>query len=432
MKLLITGTLLVVVAAAANLDVVRQGEQIFERTPNNNLVQVKYIDNSRFTTSQPFHRQNQRAQVRSFSGNNQGFFSNQDSQFDQQGGRFQQHQRNQFTTNLQNQRNRFSDNSQHQRNQFSGNLNRHSSNQQFSFNNNQHRNPHLVDVTFVGEQQNRNAQNQGQFLSRGFNQNQNQQSRDFFNNQPQHDRQFQDQNREFFGQNQQNRDFFNQPQQNEFLNQNNRNFASQQNNNNQFFRNSQNQGEQVFHVTTSGQHQLQRQIGGSLSNQEHFSRSFGINNNNERREVSGHIQTDAGNILGVFQSFFVPASATLAEGLISSSFTCENYGRGFYTDPDNNCRYFHVCSPVRDPVSTQSSNNYYRFTFQCGTDEQFDQERMTCVRTELTNACPNARSFFSFSQDRSRNLFTSFPDSSFHGDYFYIGNNGIVTGIRRK
>merc|ERR1712168_188598 len=150
MKLIIIGSLLAL-ASSANLealDIVPGSPQFFDRTPNNNLVQIKYIG----------------AQ----SGFNNAIHNTQS----QGGGNFNQEfnsQRFQNQINSQNQRiNQI--NQQNQRiNQFSQGFNQGSQNlnqqiqvsqvsqqnrgvigntEPFSFNNNQFSNPNLVEVSF--------------------------------------------------------------------------------------------------------------------------------------------------------------------------------------------------------------------------------------------------------------------------------------------
>merc|ERR1711964_934097 len=86
-----------------------------------------------------------------------------------------------------------------------------------------------------------------------------------------------------------------------------------------------NQGVSAFQ---SSQNQRQSSIG---STQTQFNNQFSnqnqqFNNNqfqrSQMREISGHIETESGNqFLGVFQSFFIPSTSDLADGLVSSAIT---------------------------------------------------------------------------------------------------------------
>ncbi|KAK3859478.1 hypothetical protein Pcinc_034416 [Petrolisthes cinctipes] len=159
----------------------------------------------------------------------------------------------------------------------------------------------------------------------------------------------------------------------------------------------------------------------------------------QMQEISGHIESATGSqVLGVFRPFYIPRSATLAEGHVSPTFSCSRYGQGYYADPDSSCRMFHVCSPVRSVSGGDLNNSHYRFTFRCGEGEKFDQTTLTCTlsATSTTNTCPSSpsSSLYTSSKSMSRGLFSDFPSRALRQNtgVCYLARDYIITGVRRK
>merc|ERR1712212_699191 len=522
MRIFLLGCLLLV-ASGQEFNRGSQGDQYFQRTPNNNLVQVKYDgQGGRFLNNQGFDR--------NFNQNNQ--FSNTGRNFPNQVNQFNTLRNNQVNPSLrsntfnnnQNQGipfrssfgNTFSNNQGNiprssQVNRFPSTQNRFSNNQpqinsrfnqQQNINNlNRNNNPSVLNVRYTGNSPSFSQQRQpGQsFFKSGENNNQ------FNRNQVSSDKPRFNSNRDKFtrlnsissfrpGDSRPQSSFHNSgnqffPNQNRF-DSNNRYSDSQS----QFRRNENNFRNSFNDFSTKRRQQQQPQYNSNqntqqpsfnnnqfqnpnLVNVKYQSQGFGQNpstqafqiqnnnvnnprnfNNNQnikksfnqqnqfqgsdnRKEISGYIESETSNqILGDIQSFTIPFSANLAEGIIDSEFSCNNNGQGFYADVSSNCNRFHVCTPVKSRVD--QSVNQYKFTFQCGPGEYFDQQQMTCA-VGSSSSCQNSRDFYSSSSDRSRNFFSSFfspnsptqyssnnePRGNMHNSCFLANSNRIITGL---
>ncbi|KAK8398826.1 hypothetical protein O3P69_004133 [Scylla paramamosain] len=150
-------------------------------------------------------------------------------------------------------------------------------------------------------------------------------------------------------------------------------------------------------------------------------------------QISGHIESVRDHTeLGVFQTFSVPPSATLADGSFPTSFSCQNYGRGFYADPESQCRMFHVCAPAR--TAEAATLTQYRFTFRCGEGEWFEQHSLTCTSAlSSPTSCLSAAVLFPSSHAASSVLFSDFPSAlpPSH-DLCYLAQGHVITGVRRS
>ena len=65
------------------------------------------------------------------------------------------------------------------------------------------------------------------------------------------------------------------------------------------------------------------------------------------------------------------SNASVILGSISLGFDCKNLPYGYYADPANDCRIFHVCYPI----VTGNSVTTRMFSFFCGEGTVFDQVR---------------------------------------------------------
>ncbi|CAL4165529.1 unnamed protein product, partial [Meganyctiphanes norvegica] len=543
MKLIVLGCVLATVYSEANLEALGPAQH-FERTPNNNLVQVKNIGAHPGLNNGLFNSQNQRSSSYNQGLNNQRFqsqFKNQ--RLNQQSQTFNQASQafNQQNQNL-NQQNQLSQFSQQNRG-FSINT------EPFSFNNHQFSNPNLVEVSVDENRQQQFLQNQDRQRQASQNQqgqrqsfsgqksqdSQSQQRQAVLNQQRQRQHQLaqrqqqqqqqqqqlalrqqhqQQQQHQFaqrqeqqrqqqFAQRQQQQQQQQQQlalrQQQQQQQQHQQQFAKrqqqEQQRQQQFAQRQQQQQEQQHQFNNQNQQRLSQATKNPFLNNRGFQQSSrpqsNFQNNRINRiipvpepaqtslvipgsqiqskrpsrinhfhnqgvqsiqnqfqqgqrflgtplhEIAGHLQrVDSDEILGVFQPFSIPVSASLFEGNVNSQFSCARDGQGFFADPFDNCQQFHVCTRVQG----RNTPDLYRFTFQCAEGEYFDQAALTCLRRagSTSGSCPASASVYQNSKARALQLFSAFsatpytPGTNPPGICYLANNSRFVTGIRRK
>uniref|UniRef100_T1J9Q3 Chitin-binding type-2 domain-containing protein n=1 Tax=Strigamia maritima TaxID=126957 RepID=T1J9Q3_STRMM len=82
--------------------------------------------------------------------------------------------------------------------------------------------------------------------------------------------------------------------------------------------------------------------------------------------------------------YVLPDGAELIVGSISSTFSCEGHIYGYYADVANKCQIFHICAPSENGRKTQI------FSFFCGNQTVFDQERLVCAAPGSATPCEQA------------------------------------------
>ncbi|XP_037093050.1 uncharacterized protein LOC119112868 [Pollicipes pollicipes] len=87
------------------------------------------------------------------------------------------------------------------------------------------------------------------------------------------------------------------------------------------------------------------------------------------------------------------SGATNVLGRIDESFSCEGLPYGFYADPENDCRIFHVCNPL-------SRGSTLQYSFFCNEGLEFDQQLLTCVRSFGRMSCATARQLYESSNSQ--------------------------------
>ncbi|GAB6033627.1 hypothetical protein CHUAL_013687 [Chamberlinius hualienensis] len=91
----------------------------------------------------------------------------------------------------------------------------------------------------------------------------------------------------------------------------------------------------------------------------------------------------------------LPAGADSIIGQLKPGFSCDGKVYGYYADIINDCRVFHVCWPITDERGATLNKQW---TFICGNQTLFNQERLVCDRPENVD-CANSENFFSVNND---------------------------------
>jgi len=94
---------------------------------------------------------------------------------------------------------------------------------------------------------------------------------------------------------------------------------------------------------------------------------------------------------GVFEPLNLPSGASYMLGDVSPAFSCANRPYGYYADPDNQCRVFHICNPSLYEDGTVQT---YQYSFMCDAGSIFDQKALTCVREFSATPCQYAPSLY--------------------------------------
>ncbi|KAK8404204.1 hypothetical protein O3P69_000342 [Scylla paramamosain] len=93
------------------------------------------------------------------------------------------------------------------------------------------------------------------------------------------------------------------------------------------------------------------------------------------------------------EEYELPANATAILGRgVRTGFVCDGKVYGFYADPDNACQIFHLCYPY---VDADLVVKLRMFSFICGPQLVFDQEKLVCDFPENSLPCEAAPSFYS-------------------------------------
>jgi len=98
-------------------------------------------------------------------------------------------------------------------------------------------------------------------------------------------------------------------------------------------------------------------------------------------------------------TYVLPDGAELIVGEIRSTFSCDGKIYGYYADPDNACKIFHVCVPYELPEGINNIPPVQIFSFLCGNQTIFDQEKLTCNYEADSTPCDQATNFYSRNED---------------------------------
>ncbi|XP_076035023.1 U-scoloptoxin(01)-Er1a-like [Oratosquilla oratoria] len=86
-------------------------------------------------------------------------------------------------------------------------------------------------------------------------------------------------------------------------------------------------------------------------------------------------------------------------GQIDTSFQCADRPYGYYADQGNDCRVFHVCNPY---LFDDGRVETHQYSFMCGEDRIFDQQKLTCVEAHSALSCQEASNFYFKNEDFGR------------------------------
>lgn len=75
-------------------------------------------------------------------------------------------------------------------------------------------------------------------------------------------------------------------------------------------------------------------------------------------------------------------------GGIRTSFSCDGLGYGYYADPDNDCKIFHICQSFKMSDGSIYNNHW---SFVCGNQTVFNQVSLSCSHPEDAVPCESAR-----------------------------------------
>lgn len=78
-------------------------------------------------------------------------------------------------------------------------------------------------------------------------------------------------------------------------------------------------------------------------------------------------------------------------GQLRTTFSCEGLGYGYYADPDNDCKIFHVCQSFRMSDGSIYNNHW---SFICGNQTVFNQVTLSCSHPEDAVPCENVKDFY--------------------------------------
>ncbi|XP_076354793.1 uncharacterized protein LOC143249205 [Tachypleus tridentatus] len=83
----------------------------------------------------------------------------------------------------------------------------------------------------------------------------------------------------------------------------------------------------------------------------------------------------------------LPSWASLLIYPIDVTFSCYGKPFGYYADPNNECKIYHVCRPVAD--NTGNVMRYLRYSFVCPNQTMFDQHYLVCTYPHQAVPCSN-------------------------------------------
>merc|ERR1711976_980463 len=91
----------------------------------------------------------------------------------------------------------------------------------------------------------------------------------------------------------------------------------------------------------------------------------------------------------------LPASAAdLLDKPYDDGFNCDqqDHGYGYYADPLNDCKIFHICNPVYN--NDGELDRMDKYSFVCGEGTVFDQSTLTCNYPENAFPCQESPSLY--------------------------------------
>jgi len=105
-------------------------------------------------------------------------------------------------------------------------------------------------------------------------------------------------------------------------------------------------------------------------------------------------------------AYALPDGVEFYVGEIRTGFKCP--GDGYYADPDNDCKLFHVCVTQNMPDGSAQQQHY---TFACGNQTVFNQFSLTCSYEDESVPCREAADFYYLND-----LLGQGPDVPLHTD----------------
>uniref|UniRef100_A0A6G1SBI0 Chitin-binding type-2 domain-containing protein n=1 Tax=Aceria tosichella TaxID=561515 RepID=A0A6G1SBI0_9ACAR len=84
-------------------------------------------------------------------------------------------------------------------------------------------------------------------------------------------------------------------------------------------------------------------------------------------------------------------SELLLSGQLRTTFTCDGLGYGYYADPDNECKIFHICQSFKMSDGSIYNNHW---SFICPNQTLFNQVSLTCSHPDEAVPCQFAREFY--------------------------------------
>jgi len=74
-------------------------------------------------------------------------------------------------------------------------------------------------------------------------------------------------------------------------------------------------------------------------------------------------------------------------------FSCEGRPYGYYADVPSECRVFHVCVPLADEETGETTETVH-YSFFCGNQTVFSQDSLTCAHPESAYPCAEAEGYY--------------------------------------
>jgi len=156
-------------------------------------------------------------------------------------------------------------------------------------------------------------------------------------------------------------------------------FAAQQNRNN------------AFKSQSSRNNAFQSQSNVAFQNERQNRNNFAFQQPRPQFNAGSDFNFDESSVSGVFEPLNLPSGASALLGGISSSFSCADRPYGYYADPDNFCRVFHICNPA---LFSDGAVQTYQYSFFCGEGSIFDQAKLTCAAEFEATPCGDAPNFY--------------------------------------
>lgn len=89
--------------------------------------------------------------------------------------------------------------------------------------------------------------------------------------------------------------------------------------------------------------------------------------------------------------------ALILDKPLDRSFHCIGRPYGYYADPNNDCKVFHVCQPIIDAKARLIETAH--FSFLCPLGTIFSQDSRTCTKSEFAFPCEQATSLYDVSHE---------------------------------